>query len=111
MPNGSKEPNRILGLFTGILNSADGSWILMSQLRRMSSVVAWMVHLVFLAYVVSYMPPFHHLFELEGSDLAVLCLICTVLLWPPISFGLFLWIGGIRWGVETIDPPPNEKPE
>lgn len=46
-----KKPlERQIGLFAGLFSAADGGWIRMPQLRRISATGAWMVFYGFIAY-------------------------------------------------------------
>lgn len=51
-PVNNKRLHRQIGLFAGLFSSADGSWIPMEQLRRMSATGAWMLFFGFVAYRV-----------------------------------------------------------
>lgn len=76
---------RQTGIFAGLFSSADGSWVRMQQLRRMSAVAAWMLFFGFVAYGA-----------IDAGlvkQWGVWGLLGIVVL-GPVSFWLFLWFGG-----------------
>ena len=92
----------MFGLLAGIFSSADGRWVPMSQLRRFSSVGAWMLCFGMIAYgTFSIVRPSHFLGRYGLFGLTVLCLGMVIV--ALLSFWLFLWIGGQKYGVEEKD--------
>ena len=90
----------MVGLFAGIFSSSDGTWVPMSQLRRFSSVVAWM-----LAFGVTAYGMFWIIVEksdaLKDVDICGLSLLGVgVMVFAAGSFWLFLAIGGRKYGAE-----------
>ena len=87
------------GLFAGIFSSSDGTWVPMSQLRRFSSVGAWIIFFLGSGYGVlrlseSSEKDFHY------DPATLICLWVAVLVIAVVSFLAFLWIGGQPFGVE-----------
>ena len=92
---GSENQNRppvLAGLFTGLISSTSGTWILMAQLRRFTSTGSWM-----LAFGIS----FYGIYRLavKSGALAgvgipqIVLLFAAVMVIAAASFGGFLWIG------------------
>ena len=76
---------RQIGIFAGLFSSANGRWVPIRQLRRMSATAAWMLFYGFLAYGA------------VDADLAKqwgLCGLLGIAALGPLSFWLFLFIGG-----------------
>ena len=94
MTNATKTPY-LFGLFTGLFNAADGSWVLMPQLRRFSSVAAWMLCFGLASYGVFALARSFKTFDVW----TVLGLYVGTLLCGLGSFVLFLLIGD--WWVGT----------
>ena len=92
----------MFGLFAGIFSSANGRWVPMSQLRRFSSVGAWMLSFGMIAYgTFSIVTPSDFLGRYGLFGLTVLCFGMVIV--ALLSFLLFLWIGGQKYGVEEKD--------
>ena len=95
----SKKTPWMAGLFAGIFSSSDGTWVPMSQLRRFSSVGAWMIFFLGSGYGVlrlggSSEKAFHYSPEVLGWIWIFVLAIAIV------SFLAFLWIGALSFGVE-----------
>ena len=87
------------GLFAGIFSSASGTWIPMSQLRRFSSVGAWMLAFGMIAYGMFWSA--NKTGALKSLDICELSLLCIGAIGVAAgSFWLFLRIGGRKYGVE-----------
>ena len=98
MPNQKKTP-WMAGLFAGIFSSAAGDWVPMSQLRRFSSVGAWVVFFGSSSYGLFKFADFTYAPNYVDKALFVVLWLLNVVI-AAASFPFFLWIGGKKFGVE-----------
>ena len=73
---------RQIGIFAGLFSSADGRWVPIQQLRRMSATAAWMLFYGFVAYAAT------------KAKIADPWGFLGIVVLGPLSFWLFLVIGG-----------------
>lgn len=114
MAEKSKSVPRMTGLFAGIFSSASGTWVPMPQLRRFTSVGAWALFFGLVVYEVFWLVEESGVINRIGGSVSSLLwllaktvgfLAATAL----VSFWLFLWIGGKKYGVESVDHNECEK--
>lgn len=89
----------MVGLFAGIFSSANGRWVPMSQLRRFSSVGAWMLAFGMTSYGTLRLAENSDLLRNIGVLGLVLFYFFSLFL-AAASFCIFLRIGGRKFGVE-----------
>ncbi|MDE0079979.1 MAG: hypothetical protein OXN90_20085, partial [Gemmatimonadota bacterium] len=85
-------------LLAGIFSSSDGTWVPMPQLRRFSSVGAWMVAFGMIAYGSLHSSEVSEFIKCYG-------IVSFFLLYFAVALGSyagFLWIGGQQYGVESV---------
>ena len=95
----SKKTPWMAGLFAGIFSSADGKWVPMEQLRRFSSVGAWIWAFGIIAYGIFWIVEKSKVLDRFDPTLMNLILgigLMTILMMivAGSSFAGFLWIGG-----------------
>ena len=86
----------MFGILAGIFSSSDGTWVPMSQLRRFSSVGAWMLAFGMLAYGALHSSEVSNFIRHYGIVLFFLLYFAMAL----GSYVAFLWIGGQQYGKE-----------
>ena len=98
----SKKTPWMAGLFAGIFSSADGTWVPMEQLRRFSSVGAWVWGFGVSAYGIFRIAKNSGGVDCIGIwELLLLWIIMMIL--AGLSFWAFLWIGSSIFQGERKD--------
>lgn len=98
-----KPVHRQIGIFAGLFSSADGTWIPMWQLRRMSATAVWMLFFGFVACGV-----------IEAGllkEFGILWVLLGALGFGLASYWFFLLIGGGVFGGERKPPEPKDVRE
>ena len=85
--------HRQIGLFAGLLSSADGTWIPMGQLRRVSATAAWMLFFGFVGYAAIQAEVVAHLGVLEFA--------LGAFLFAVASYAAFLVVGSVAFTSEN----------
>ena len=97
----------MVGILAGIFSSSDGTWVPLPQLRRFSSVGAWMLAYGMLAYGALHSPEVSESIRCYGIVLFFLLYFAVAL----GSYAGFLWIGGQQYGVESAGHKEKKEGE
>ena len=96
------------GLFAGIFSSANGTWVPMEQLRRFSSVGAWVWGFAVITYGIFWIAKKSKVLGLIGIwELLLLWVVMMIL--AGLSFGGFLYIGSRVFQGEEKENPGEDR--
>ena len=104
----NSDPPRMTGLFAGILSAANGTWIPMPELRRMSSVAAWMLCFGSTTYLILRIAEKSSALSKVGPG-HLLLLLLVLAVFALITFCLFLRIGCRQIGYEPTSDDRSHK--